>query len=283
MRAFTLSFLLVVAASISLRLVLQPVTAALSLTSRYELSSPMTSSSRLNEGVYLLSLHEDPYATDLVHFPPWFLFLSRAFLRFSVPSVPSFGLLLLYAFADAVVVVSIGFIHYALRSTPLPILTAVKLCFHPLAILSCLALTSSSTYHAVLFGSLALAAAAHIPMALSLFLLACASSLDFRAATILPVLIAMRCRVETPPQNAKKSAQVLRGIVSSLTFVICYTVLLAADAIILAPSLSHLSNASLFDRIQGGAWSIWRAVPLFDVQVRELVPTVGTAWYMMME
>lgn len=262
-----------------LRLMLQPISTALSLTSRYELSSPMTSSSRLNEGVHLLSLHEDPYATDLVHFPPWFLFLSRVFVR----SPPHGLLLLLHACADAVVVASICFIHHALRSAPLPMLTVFKLCFNPIAILSCLALTSATVFHALLFGSVALAAAPRTPMALPLFLLATASSLDFRAAVILPVLIATRARVQPPSPSAGKMAHVLRGAALAAAFAGCYGLLLVADAIVLAPPSPLHSSASFLARVRQTALVTWQAVPLFDVHVRELVPTVGTAWYMMME
>jgi hypothetical protein len=57
------ALLLVAAASVFTRLILQPITSSLSLSSRYELSSPMTSSSRLIEGVHLMSHHLDPYAS----------------------------------------------------------------------------------------------------------------------------------------------------------------------------------------------------------------------------
>jgi hypothetical protein len=276
------ALLLVAIASVFTRLVLQRITAALSLTSRYELSSPLTSSSRLIEGVYLMSDQQDPYATDLAHFPPWFLLLSRFVLRVTLPSVPQIGLLMLYACADAAVVVSMGFIHHALRATPLPSLTAVKICFNPLAILSCLALSSSSLYHAILFGSVALAAAAQVPMMLSLFFLAAASSLDFRAVTILPVLLATRSHVTSSCVSSSRRAQVCRGFIHASLFVLCYFVLLVTDVLILTHPVSA-ADVSFFARMQGGAWAIWHAVPMFDLQVRELVPSIGTAWYMMME
>jgi hypothetical protein len=282
MPAFTREFLLLAAASIFIRIILQPAAAALSLTSRYELSSPATSVSRLIEGVHLMSLEQDPYATDLVHFPPWLLSLSGLFLRLSLPSVPHLGLLILHALADAAVVSSINFIHFALGSGPLPVVTAVKLCFSPLAVLSCLALTSSSVYHAILFGSVALASAVQIPIAVSSFLLAAAFSMDFRAAAVLPVLIAMRSRVSPPLPAASTSANVLRGFLFASTFVISYALLLVADVAILAPPALS-GDASYFSRLHSGALTIWHAVPLHDAQVRELVPTIGTAWYMMME
>ena len=276
------SLLLVAAASMFTRLMLQPITAALSLASRYELSSPMTSSSRLIEGVHLMSHEQDPYATDLVHFPPWLLLLSRVIGRVALPTMPQIGLLILYACADAAVVVSVGFIHHALRATPLPLLTAIKMCFNPLAILSCLALSSSSLYHAILFGSVALASAAQVPMMPALFLLAAASSMDFRAATILPVLLATRSRVTDSYANASCRAQVCRGILYASGFLLCYCVILATDVVILAAPAAA-SHASLVARMQAGALAIWQAVPMFDLQVRELVPSIGTAWYMMME
>jgi hypothetical protein len=271
----------------------------------------MTSSSRLIEGVHLMSHHLDPYATDLVHFPPWFLLLSRAVLSVTLPSAPQIGLLILYACADAAVVVSIGFIHNSLRASPLPLLTAIKICFNPLAVLSCLALSSASLYHALLFGSVAFAAAARVPMLPSLFLLAAATSMDFRAAAILPVLIATRSRVTASHANASTRGQVLRGIVYFSGCIMCYCVILAADVLILSSSDPVSTNVSFFARVQGGALTIWRAVHMFDLQVtelsrhtshvtrhtshvtrhtshvtlqvRELVPTVGVAWYMMME
>ena len=290
MPPFTRSFFLLVAASVLTRLMLQPFTTALSLTSRYELSSPMTSSSRVAEGVHLLALQHDPYATDLVHLPPWFLSLSRALLQISLPSVPQIGLLILYALADAAVVVSLCFIHHSLHAAPLPTLTAVKLCFNPLALLSCLALTSSSLYHALLFGSVALASAAQLPMMPSLLLLAAAASMDFRAATILPVVLAMRSRVAAPaPSSAPSSAaspsgraQVLRAVFHVLSFVLCYGALFLLDVLLLAGP-PHSTHASFFARFQSGGAAVWQAVPMFDLQVRELVPTIGTAWYMMME
>jgi hypothetical protein len=281
MPPFTRAFSLLVAASVLTRLMLQPFTSALSLTSRYELSTPMTSSSRVAEGVHLLALQHSPYATDLVHLPPWFLSLSRAMLQISLPSVPQIGLLLLYALADAAVVVSLGFIHHSLHAAPLTTLTAVKLCFNPLALLSCLALTSSSIYHALLFGSVALASAAQLPMMPSLLLLAAAASMDFRALTLFPVLLAMRSRVAPAPSPSSK-AQVLRAVFHVLSFVLCYGGLLLVDVLLLAGP-AHSAHASFFARFQSGGAAVWQAVPMFDLQVRELVPTIGTAWYMMME
>jgi hypothetical protein len=199
-----------------------------------------------------------------------------------LPSAPQIGLLLLYACADAAVVVSTGFIHHALRATSLTTLTAVKICFNPLAILSCLALSSSSLYHAILFGSVALAAAAQVPMTLSLFTIAAAASLDFRAVTILPVLLAMRSHVTASCVNSSSRAQVCRGFIHASLFALCYVVLLVIDVLILTDPVS-VPGVSFFARIQGGTWAIWQAVPMFDLQVRELVPSIGTAWYMMME
>jgi hypothetical protein len=283
MPPFTRAFSLLVAASVLTRLMLQPFTTALSLTSRYELSSPMTSSSRVAEGVHLMALQHSPYTTDLVHLPPWFLSLSRAMLQISLPSVPQIGLLILYALADAAVVVSMGFIHHSLHLAPLPTLTAVKLCFNPLALLSCLALTTSSLYHALVFGSVALASAAQLPMIPSLLLLAAAASMDFRALTLLPVVLAMRSRVAPAPSPApSSSAQVLQAVFHVLSFVLCYAALLLVDVLLLADP-SHSTHTSFFARFQSGSAAVWQAVPMFDLQVRELVPTIGTAWYMMME
>jgi hypothetical protein len=281
MPPFSRAFVLIVAASVLTRLMLQPFTTALSLTSRYELSSPMTSASRVEEGVHLMALQQHPYATDLVHLPPWFLSLSRLALQISLPSVPRFGLLILYALADAAVVVSMGFMHHSLLATPLPTLTVLKLCFNPLALLSCLALTSSSLYHALLFGSVALASAAQLPMLPSLLLLAAASSMDFRAVTILPVVMAVSSSVAAPPLSASSSAHALRAIFHVLSFALCYGALMFIDVLLLAGPASE--QASFFARFHSSVTSIWQAVPMFDVQVRELVPTIGTAWYMMME
>ena len=282
MAPFPSALCLASAAAVLLRLLLQPIASALLLTSRYELSSPMTSSSRLSEGVHLMSTQQDLYSTDLVHFPPWFILLSRVVFHFNLPSLPQFGLLIMYAFADAAVVVAISFIHHALRGTPLPTLTVIKLCFNPLAILSCLALTSSSLYHAILFGSVALAGAAQVPMMPSLFLLAAASSMDFRAVTFLPVLLAMRSRVAATSVRPSGSVQVRQAIVYVSSFVLCNVVLLVIDVHIL-PAPVFTSDGSFFARIEAGASGILQAVRMFDLQVRELVPSIGTAWYMMME
>ena len=279
---FPRALLLVVAASVLMRLLLQPIAAGLSLTSRYELSSPMTSSSRLSEGVYLMSTQQDLYSTDLVHFPPWFILLSRVVLPLDLSSLPQFGLLIMYAFADAAAVLAISFIHLALRGTPPPSLTVIKLCFNPLAIVSCLALTSSSLYHAIVFVSVALAGAAQVPMIPSLFLLAAASSLDFRAVTFLPVLLAMRSRVTATTAGSSSSFKVRKAIVYVTSFVLCTVVLLVIDVYILAAPLSP-TQSSFFARVEAGASAIGQAVQMFDLQVRELVPSIGTAWYMMME
>jgi hypothetical protein len=230
----------------------------------------MTSSSRLTEGVHLMSHHLDPYAPDLVHFPPWFLLLSRAVLSVTLPSAPQIGLLILYAFADAAIVVSIGFIHNSLRATPLPLLTAIKICFNPLAVLACLALSSATLYHALLFGSVAFAAAARVPMIPSLLLLAAASSMDFRAAAILPVLIATRSRVTASHANASTRGQVCRGLIYFSGYILCYCVILTVDVLILSSIAPDSANVSFFARVQGGALTIWHAVHMFDLQVTQL-------------
>jgi hypothetical protein len=117
----------------------------------------------------------------------------------------------------------------------------------------------------------------------SLLLLAAAASMDFRALTLLPVVLAMRSRVAPAPAPApSSSAQVLRAVFHVLSFVLCYAALLLVDVLLLADP-SHSTHASFFARFQSGSAAVWQAVPMFDLQVRELVPTIGTAWYMMME
>jgi hypothetical protein len=125
-----------------------------------------------------------------------------------------------------------------------------------------------------------------------LFLLAVAASMDFRAATLFPVLLAMRNRVRCSLGAARDprcgtatsstSALVFEGMRCLLIFLACCGVVLLIDVhIFTAPS--PLNDGSLVSRMQTSAPTIWRAVHGFDLQVRELVPSIGPAWYMMME
>ncbi|GAA5869291.1 hypothetical protein JCM16303_000417 [Sporobolomyces ruberrimus] len=261
---------LALAQGVALRTALTWTPLPLLLTHRNELTTPLSSWQRLQEGYYLLTrLELNPYAAGSFHAPPLLLALvgpltdptlSPEWLSFTAWTIADVGIA--WALARVADRRDRGkLLEDEGEKRWLGSRIATLYLLHPFAIATTLA--RSSVVFTNLFLALALESAVSGSLLSSVFLLSFAAHLSLHPILLLPPLILLANHMQTATSTRRSlKADVARGVVA---FAVHQAVLLLAS------------------RWFTGSWDFLLSVYGFILTMPDLTPNIGLTWYFFIE
>ncbi|KAI9712162.1 MAG: hypothetical protein M1812_007000 [Candelaria pacifica] len=245
------------------------------LTGRVEISTPVTSFKRLQEGLFLYTHGVSPYDGGVFHQAPLFLPLfallpnpadyplATAFLYIAVDLLSAEALMQIAQTGESVSSRLFTSPRKDSRWTELDIGAAFL--FNPFTIASCVARPTSIFTNCAILHAIAKAATGH--SLTSMFALALASYLSFYPVLLFPPL-ALLCF------DRKMRESESRSLGTPLSFALSHLGILAATIIGLL-SLSYL--------ITGASWEFLSSTYGIQLLLPDLTPNVGLWWYFFIE
>ncbi|KAF2823522.1 PIG-U-domain-containing protein [Ophiobolus disseminans] len=266
--------LLIFAAAAAVRLVLPAVFPTFPdlLTGRVEVSTPVTSFKRLQEGVFLYTHNVSPYDGGVYHQAPLLLPL---FSLLPDPSTYPLATNILYTVVDLLSANAIGQIADSGQNVATRLFTssrkhltwssiaiATGYLFNPFTVATCLARSTSALSN--LFILTAMAKAAHGASTTFILALAFAAYLSMHPILLFPPLLVLLYDTRATKTQSKPNVW---------TFAIAHTLGLAV-------AIGALLSASAFIT---GSWDFLAATYGVRLLLPDLTPNVGLWWYFFIE
>ncbi|KAI9783580.1 MAG: hypothetical protein M1816_001331 [Peltula sp. TS41687] len=243
------------------------------LTGRVEISTPVSSFKRLQEGVFLYTENVSPYDGGVFHQPPLLLPITAPFLNASnLPLITD----ILYIIMDLITANALMRIAHVADSTSTELFPSERrnirwssvslgaaFLFNPFTIATCLARSPSVfTNWAILY---AIERAVSGDTLTSMVALSLASYLSLYPILLLPPLILLcfdrQKKIKKTSHNVLDFAMSSFGIVTSVIMALLY--------------LSYV--------ITGGSWEFLSSTYGFQLLLPDLTPNVGLWWYFFIE
>ncbi|GAA5838104.1 hypothetical protein JCM5353_004498 [Sporobolomyces roseus] len=242
------------------------------LTHRNELTSPLSSWQRLQEGYYLFSkLDKDPYAAGSFHTPP--LLLASIGPLTDSRICPEWLSFLVWTMADVGIAWALSRVADRRRRGKLledegekswsGARIANLYLLHPFSLATTLA-RSSITFSS-LFLALALESAVSSSLISAVILLSFATHLSLHPVLLLPPLILLVNQTQTQNLSTPRRSLKNDAVRGSLAFV------------------AHQAMLLMFSRWMTGSWAFLSSVYGVILTIPDLTPNIGLAWYFFIE
>ncbi|KAL8277206.1 hypothetical protein RQP46_010379 [Phenoliferia psychrophenolica] len=268
--ATRLGWTLASGALVHLALALSPLPAI--LVDRNELTTPITSWTRLQEGLHLTHvLHQSPYSGGSFHHAPLLLLLH--FFRSPLASH------LLWTAAEVATAWNVARIARGRRRNLVEgegeqvwdeAWCAALYLFHPFSIGSALA-RSTSVFNNLCLSTAIAAAVSGSPLTLA-FALSLATHLSLYPVLLLPPLILVLNHQSSPPSSSPSTPSTTLTTSLRTTALLTTTAFLLHQLVVLA--LSHYLT---------GSWDFLSSVYGTILTIPDLTPTIGLGWYFFIE
>ncbi|KAK8527805.1 hypothetical protein V6N13_085612 [Hibiscus sabdariffa] len=294
-----------VIASIIFRLILIYFPKNLNLSSRPEVSTPLTSFRRLAEGYWLKQSSMSPYAGSMYHGSPLLLSLLGPLTLKRIEGQPNH---LLYSLVSVIAdVVSAMLIRSTGQSLQLAyfrslesldlvkqiegsevhssgdVAALVYLC-NPFTIVACVGLSTSPIENMAVILCLYGACSRLIPLAAFGWVIATHLSL-YPAILIIPVIFLLGCGPDSPPRKLFLQRQQQKGVLNQAKLPPGFSwgpiIHFAFWALVWSVYVLVLCGISL--KQFGGLWEMFKSTYGFILTVEDLSPNIGVLWYFFAE